>query len=163
MRIGCFWRRRGMRRTAINGLIRRRPVFFRCLEGGLWRRIFGEGRGFWKRIGGDFLLPWGLPDFSQAKPCHRTARSRKDKSHPEMNQRSQAFGEARGGSRESGGFGIDELVRADAFARHLSESGRILEGMGTLKGNQEEKPAPSRRRCPKKKSALPPWEKYSPP
>ncbi|MCI8863081.1 MAG: hypothetical protein HFI20_11455 [Lachnospiraceae bacterium] len=88
-------------------------------------KAFGEEGSVYQAYGGRNVR------VSQEFDAHRKS------GQLEMNQRSQAFGEARGGSRESGGFGIDELVRADAFARHLSESGRILEGMGTLKGNQE--------------------------
>lgn len=55
----------------------------------------------------------------------------------EMNQRNLALREGKGMGKASGCFEASELVRADAFAKHLSESGRILEEMGTLKGNQE--------------------------
>lgn len=88
-------------------------------------KAFGEEGSVYQAYGGRNVR------VSQEFDAHRKS------GQLERNQRSQAFGEARGGGRESGGLGIDELVRADAFARHLSESGRILEGMGTLKGNQE--------------------------
>lgn len=55
----------------------------------------------------------------------------------EMNQRNQSLSEKKGRAIETGGFEISELVRADAFARHLSESEEMMKGMGLWKGNQE--------------------------
>lgn len=88
-------------------------------------KAFGEEGSVYRSYGGRDVR------VSQEFDAHRKS------GQMEMNQRNLASGEVRGGSRESRSFGVGELVRADAFARHLSESGRLLEGMGTLKGNQE--------------------------
>lgn len=55
----------------------------------------------------------------------------------EISQRSQALSGGRTGSGTVKVFSGEELVRADAFARHLSESIPLLERMGSAKGNQE--------------------------
>lgn len=89
------------------------------------RRAFGEEGSVYQAYGGRNVR------VSQEFDAHRKS------GQLEMSQRNLFSGEARGGSRENGVFGADELVRADTFAKHLSESGRLLEEMGTLKGNQE--------------------------
>lgn len=55
----------------------------------------------------------------------------------EISQRSQALSGGKGGSGTVKVFSGEELVRADAFAKHLNESISLLERMGGAKGNQE--------------------------
>lgn len=55
----------------------------------------------------------------------------------EISQRSQVLSEGKTGSGTIKVFSGDELVQADAFAKHLNESIPLLERMGGAKGNQE--------------------------
>ena len=55
----------------------------------------------------------------------------------EISQRSQALSEGKDRSGTVKIFSGEELVRADAFAKHLNESMPLLERMGSAKGNQE--------------------------
>lgn len=55
----------------------------------------------------------------------------------EISQRSQAISGDKSRTGKVRIFSGEELVRADAFARHLNNSIRLLEGVGSIKGNQE--------------------------
>lgn len=55
----------------------------------------------------------------------------------EISQRSQVLSEGKNGSGTIKVFSGEELVQADAFAKHLNESIPLLERMGGAKGNQE--------------------------
>lgn len=55
----------------------------------------------------------------------------------EISRRSQALSEDKSRSGAVRIFSGGDLVRADAFARHLNESIRLLDGMGSVRGNQE--------------------------
>ncbi|MCI8375803.1 MAG: hypothetical protein HFI29_10270 [Lachnospiraceae bacterium] len=55
----------------------------------------------------------------------------------ELGRRSQALSETKGRSLDGRLFSGDELTRADAFAKHLSETNRLWEGMGIPRRNQE--------------------------
>ena len=68
---------------------------------------------------------------------HRDVNSTRKTGQMERRQRNPFSGGDRGGSSENGVFGAGGLVRAETFAKQLGERGRLLEEMGTLKGNQE--------------------------
>ena len=55
----------------------------------------------------------------------------------ELGQRNQALSEAKSRNLEGKLFDGKELVRADAFAKHLSETNDLWERMGSTRGNQE--------------------------
>ncbi|NBK92450.1 hypothetical protein D5278_10785 [bacterium 1XD21-13] len=92
---------------------------------GSGRKAFGEEGSVYQACGGRNVR------VSQEFDAHRKS------GQLELNQRNLAFSEGKGKSEESGGFDIRELVRADIFAKHLSESSQTFGGMGTFKGNQE--------------------------
>lgn len=92
---------------------------------GSFEKSFGEEGSVYQSYGGRNIR------ISREFDAHRKSEQ------IEMNQRNQSLSEGKGRARDAGGFEISELVRADAFARHLSESEEMIKGMGIQKGNQE--------------------------